>query len=110
MTSERETSPDQGGPADQNSQAPAIEVSVSGTGGVWAGGNTIGVVLVDVVVPVLASGAAGLVAREVVRQIGETTRERLRQDGQTARALIRRGTPEEESTAAEPRSEEPGEG
>lgn len=52
-------------------------------------------------IAVVASGTAGLVAREAIRQIGETRRERLRQEGETARVVIRSFSPNSDEPSGE---------
>jgi hypothetical protein len=48
---------------------------------------------IEHVVALAASGTAAVLAREAIRQIGETRREHLRQDGETTREVIRSVSP-----------------
>lgn len=49
-----------------------------------------------------ASGPAAVVAREALRQRGETMRERIRQDGMTQRALLAGSTTDGATSDGEP--------
>ncbi|RBQ03891.1 hypothetical protein DQE82_29595 [Micromonospora sp. LHW51205] len=81
-------------PALDREAEPTEEVQPFDTDGVLIHGDIIPGLTIETVMTLMASGGAAMVAREAIRQSGETRRERLRQEGETAREAIRSFSPD----------------